>query len=194
LYGDSCTWGEAIDEEDRLHVQLENIQAKKVYNFGYPAQSNEHIFKKFVRHVTEHGYPKKVVIGWTSPWRMCVVNEQNADVLSVEAIGHWTSNITPEMGVGKDMISLCPKTLLVRTSDYMMAVREMCKGRTEIFEWHIKPVVRAAGVLNPTALEIGWYKYSWAKGLYHLEFLDRGFDNMHPGPKSIKRLAEVICE
>jgi len=195
LYGDSCTWGQALEEKDRIHTQLKNISGKTVYNFGYPAQSNEHIFKKFIRHVSHYGYPSKVVIGWTSPWRFASISEKHPEGGSwtVDSIGHWTFDTTPEHAAAKHLLDTSPRTLIVRTADYTIAIENMCKGRTELFQWCVPPKKGKSKVTFDVDNNITHFPQT-SNDWYKLTFDDKGSDNMHPGPKTIKKLAEQVCK
>lgn len=179
LFGDSTTYGQALPEEDILHNVLDTD--RKVNNFGYPAESNEHILRKLVDAVSEHGFPHMVIVGWSSPWRLSVV-ENNTNKCS--PIGHWTEGYLPEIKAAKDLLDNGKYTLRHRTIDIIKAVRLICQDHCKYYDWTVFATKTSGHPYSGDTLEE--FK------IPNLTFEDRAQDGRHPGPKTIQKLAEMI--
>ena len=122
LYGDSCTWGYDIPDEQRLHNIIETDRI--VNNFGYPGESNVHMLMRFLDHIEKYGYPHMVVMGWSSPYRMAKFANQQ-----VEPFGGWERNFQEVADNNKTQFQKY-NLLLFET------VRTMCNGRScKLLEW-----------------------------------------------------------
>ena len=104
LYGDSCTWGYDIPDEQRLHNIIETDRI--VNNFGYPGESNVHMLMRFLDHIEKYGYPHMVVMGWSSPYRMAKFANQQ-----VEPLGGWERNFQ-EVADNNKIVSRNPNLLM----------------------------------------------------------------------------------
>ena len=122
LYGDSCTWGYDLPDEQRLHNIIETDRI--VNNFGYPGESNVHMLMRFLDHIEKYGYPHMVVMGWSSPYRMAKFANQQ-----VEPLGGWERNFQEVADNNKTQFQKY-NLLLFET------VRTMCNGRScKLLEW-----------------------------------------------------------
>tara|TARA_X000000368_G_scaffold266857_1_gene211358 strand:+ start:457 stop:1089 length:633 start_codon:yes stop_codon:yes gene_type:complete len=169
LFGDSTTYGQYLNTGDRLHEVI--TTERPVNNFGYPAESNFHIFKKFTQAVAEHGMPWGVVVGYSSPWRMALIREED-DV--VDTMGWWTDPYTKDQEAATKYLEKCKKTLLGQTVDIKNAMRIMCRD-INYFEWTV-------------FVKGGFYSDVYQMG----DWPDVASDGNHPGPKTILKLAEEI--
>lgn len=122
LLGDSTTYGFGLDEEDRLHNILDTD--RPVNNFGYPGYSNEHIFKIFLYLMRRFGRPHKIVIGWSSPDRFVVVNDNIGT-----SVGHWVSDSSE-----KNFLVEHTETHKHRTQDFRDAIRLIDH---DVHEWTV---------------------------------------------------------
>ncbi len=133
LFGDSTTYGQGLEEEDRLHNIIDTVYP--VINTAYIAESNEHIFKKFIDAVYKHGLPRAVIVGYSSPFREALV-ENN----TIKSVGHWNK---PDMD---------KETMLSRTGDIIKSIRLMTKNSPCILkEWTVfiqSDYYREQGVYN----------------------------------------------
>ena len=122
LYGDSCTWGYDIPDEQRLHNIIETDRT--VNNFGYPGESNVHMLMRMLDHFEEQGgYPYMIVMGWSSPYRMARFANQQ-----IEPLGGWERNFQEVADNNKSQFQKY-NLLLFET------VRAMCKDKCKLFEW-----------------------------------------------------------
>ena len=169
LFGDSTTYGQALEDKDRIHNKL--LTDFPVNNFGYPAWSNDHIFKRFLEEINEHGFPRAVIIGWSSPFRMLTVDERLKNYISVSSWTPIENNTKIWETAAAQLCTEAPMTMMSRTDDITQAVRLICKDRTILKEWT---------VFHP--------QYFYSEDVYSLKFEDRGSDNIHPGPKSIETI------
>lgn len=179
LFGDSTTYGQALDDKYRLHNVLKTN--RKVNNFGYPAESNEHILRKIVDSITEHGFPYMIVVGWSSPWRLSVVENNTTNCIP---IGHWTKDYNKEMKAAKELLDNGKFTLRHRTIDIIKAVRLICLDHCKYYDWtvfHMK--TDGHPYLGDELLEFK---------IPQLAFEDRAEDGRHPGPKTVRNLAGMI--
>ena len=123
LFGESTTWGDGLEEEQRLHNIINTRRI--VNNFAYPAESNFHMWIKLIDQVKEHGWPYMVVMGWTTPFR--IADFKTSD--HVENIGSWN---------GKPYTDFLERneTNLIEYSKLIIASTQlMCKGNTKLLEW-----------------------------------------------------------
>ena len=181
LLGDSCTYGYGLQEEDRLHNQI--LTDRIVNNFGYPGWLNEHCYKIFLKTVKEHGLPHKWIIGWTSPFRYILV--ENGLGISV---GPWIAknmwNRSPAKKASRDFFVECQDTLLARTHDMIDAINLIDKNTFQFTFFDNLPKSDFPRVNNLFA----------PSEIHEYVFLDTSEDKTHPGPKTIKKIAEDIGE
>ena len=173
IFGDSCSYGQYLNTGDRLHEILYSQWRRPVNNFGYPAEGNFHIFKKFLRAVTEHGLPLGVVVGYSTPWRIAYV-ENNF----IESVGWWSEkweDKTIGQRAAVNFLENCKDTLFEQNLDIIKAIRLMCKD-IHYYEW------------TPFTGQ------DYYEDVYRLEWTDRASDNVHPGPETMKFLAGKIRE
>jgi len=175
LFGDSTTYGRGLPERDRLHNKLNS--ERPVNNFSYPGHSNEHIFKRIVDVVSEHGFPHAIVVGWTSSKRMTVIDEATD---CMEPLGIWTGKQNSGYDLFITMMSEFPKTLVSRTEDIVKATRLMCQDKCILKEWTIFEIPFMVGIPNEET------------GIHYQERIDFGYDDMHPGPKTITEISKYI--
>ena len=173
LFGDSTTFGQGLEDKDRIHNKL--LTDFPVNNFGYPAWSNDHIFKRFLEEINEHGFPRAVIIGWSSPFRMLAVDETLKRYLSISSWTPIENNTKIWETAAAQLCTEAPMTMMSRTDDITQAVRLICKDRTILKEWT---------VFHP--------QHFYSEEVYSLKFEDRASDNIHPGPKSIETLCNYL--
>ena len=176
IFGDSNFYGYGLKDKQMLHNVLKTERI--VNNFAYPSEGNIHIFRKMVDIFSEYGFPSTVLVCWSSHLRVPVVREHNGN--QQKSIGTWTRDLWdydklgwPDDVAGTvEFIEKAPLSLRHISIDIIKGTRLMLKN-VNYMEWtcHIQD-----DDLN----------------IPQLPFIDNTtFDN-HPGPKTIRNLAEVI--
>lgn len=186
LFGDSTTYGQGLEDKDRIHNKL--LTDFPVNNFGYPAWSNDHIFKRFLEEINEHGFPRAVIIGWSSPFRMLTVDETLKEYVSISSWTPTENNTKIWETAAAKLCTEAPMTMMSRTDDITQAVRLICKDRTILKEW---TVFHPGHFYSGPKVSSFWGDYN-EEDVYSLKFEDRASDNIHPGPKSIETLCNYL--
>ena len=165
MFGDSTTWGHGLKEEDKLHNVLKRDRA----------------LRKFPRVVNNFAYPGES--NWHIWMRLIDVVKEHGwpGVLvigwttpyryatfengKVNKVGHWNK---------ADTIFNNEEDLIEYSKIIIDSVRVNAFARTNLIEWTWFP-------LNGFVKQATMYDFS-------------GSDDKHPGPKSIKKLAEKIID
>ena len=165
LFSDSTTWGHGLKEEDKLHNVLKRDRA----------------LRKFPRVVNNFAYPGES--NWHIWMRLIDVVKEHGwpGVLvigwttpyryatfengKVNKVGHWNK---------ADTIFNNEEDLIEYSKIIIDSVRVNAFARTNLIEWTWFP-------LNGFVEQATMYDFS-------------GDDDKHPGPKSIKKLAEKIID
>ena len=173
LFGDSTTYGQGLADEYRLHNQIDT--ERTINNFGYPSHSNEHIFKKMVDIFTNHGFPRAVIIGWTSTKRMAVINEEE---YNIHPLGPWMEEGKGGVDLFRLLAVSYPSTMISKTEDIIKATRLMCQNRCILKEW--------------TVFDMPFMVDNEDSGIYYQEKIDIADDGCHSGKETIKQLCKHI--
>lgn len=87
IFGDSCTYGIGLDQDETISYLLQKKINKPVINLGYPSASNHLIINNCAAMIEHFGMPYGVVINWSTTDRFRFYDDSN-----YHEIGPWNKN------------------------------------------------------------------------------------------------------
>jgi hypothetical protein len=166
IFGCSNVFGVGVSEEDTLSNQLSRMIDMPVINMGIGSTSMEFSFYNSMILNNSHPTPKAVINLWTGSDRTTYYHTN-----MIYHKGSWC-NRDPYM----DAYNENENHSRVHALFFQMISKNIWVPKTKYFE---------ASFFNHTANILGVHSPFW---------VDTGWDNLHPGPKTLYNLAVKIKE
>ena len=165
-FGCSKTWGEAVEECQTAPYFLSKYTNLPVDNLGIVGGSPDLIYFQIQKLIQTHT-PRCIIIQWPNTSRTFEIIDDTIILLGMwsSTRGHWTKEVYPEL-----------------TKNYE---KRLLDGEIESYNNYCISNIR--NLVNCPVIDFTYENLLDGRGN-----LDHGTDNMHPGPLSHLRVAELL--
>lgn len=168
FFGGSDVFGEGVEDDQTFCYHLEKLLNQPVINMGISAASNQQMVMAMSMLARYHT-PKAWIVGWNDVYRWLHWNTYETDAVKVQA----------PRGPHKEFCGDPFPQLLEALPWYSSQARAMALALC-------KDKLIEVGVSSITTLD------EW--GVEALDYIDDGRVAQHPGPKTQRKIAELIYE
>jgi len=176
IFGCSNVFGVGLSDDETIPYQLEKLLKRPVINMGVPSSSIAYsVFNQTILAESNQS-PYAVINLWTSINRITYFYKNTPC-----HIGSWTNNLPGDNIFSRSIKSIFDAWNISESNPLMQSIflqkmAEIIWKNTKHFQGTFFPNTRDALNVN----------------LFH--YLDHGADNMHPGTRSAKAVAEQLAQ
>jgi len=175
IFGDSCTFGSGIAEDETISSVLESNLSRPVINMGVPGGSNQLILNNCATLIEKFGIPYGVVINWTTTDRFRYYFKNG-----YHDVGPW-DDIDKERIDGVDVTDLWTKT-------YMDQYNELCSA------YFISKIAKSMWEGRTKYITISYFDYvaHYTRANKFFKIINTARDLLHPGYENSLEIAEYL--
>lgn len=176
IFGDSCTFGSGLAEDETISAVLERKLGRPVINMGAPGCSNHQIVNNCSTLINKFDVPCAVIINWSTSDRFRYYYKNG-----YHDVGPWDSNNAGEPIDGVDISKLWLST-------YMDRYNELCTT------YYLSRTAEALWKNRTKYITISYFDYiaHYTRADQFFKIKNTARDLVHPGYENSLEVAEYL--
>lgn len=175
IFGDSCTFGIGLDDEETISYALQKLSGRQVVNLGVPGGSNNLMLNLSSDLKEKFGNPHAVIMNWSTSDRFRFYHEHG-----YHDAGPWDSFRLSKI----ESVNVTNLWKLTHTNPY----HEMCTN------YYIGKISRELWKGNTKYISISYFPDAahYVRADRHFKIDNGARDRVHPGPGNSIEVANYI--